>query len=74
MINAICVVGKSLTKEVIGEEVSRVIGRTGKKPTAIVCSESQHEQMLEERDEPYVRVKNGRVIKYRHMTVYVVIS
>ena len=65
-INAISIIGKKFSD--IGTEMSAVIAETGQKPNYIVIDSNQHESMLEMDG---VKVKQGRALKYKGMSVIV---
>ncbi len=66
-INAISIRGKAITD--VGAEVSAVIETTGEKPNYMVVSHDQHEEMLTLKSN--VKIKQGRVLKYKGMSVVV---
>jgi len=65
-VNGISIVGKTFGD--IGAEMSAVTGTTGEKPKYIVVDIDQHEEML---GMDNVKIKQGRVLKYKGMSVVV---
>ena len=72
IVNAISIVGKDVSA--VGTEMSKVIAKTGQKPKYIVMDSKQHDDILSTANVKMssVKVKQGRILKYKGMSVIIV--
>lgn len=66
IVNTVNMVGKKLSD--LGSEVSKIVEATGEKPTYLLMDMAQHESALSMEAS---RVKQGRVIRYKGISVMV---